>query len=41
MTPEKILKSVFGYEKFRPLQKEIIDNVLNKKDTLAIMPTGG
>lgn len=41
MTPEKILKSVFGYDKFRPLQKEIIENVLNKKDTLAVMPTGG
>lgn len=41
MTPEKILKSIFGYDSFRPLQKEIITNVLNKKDTLAIMPTGG
>lgn len=41
MTPEKILKSYFGYDKFRPLQKEIIENVLNGKDTLAIMPTGG
>lgn len=39
--PEKILKSVFGYNYFRPLQKDIINNVLNKIDTLAIMPTGG
>ncbi len=40
-TPASILKDVFGYDHFRPLQQEIITNVLNKKDTLAIMPTGG
>lgn len=40
-TPEYVLKTVFGYDDFRLLQKNIIDNVLNKKDTLAIMPTGG
>lgn len=40
-TPASILKNVFGYNHFRPLQQEIIANVLNKKDTLAIMPTGG
>lgn len=39
--PEKILKSIFGYKKFRPLQKEIIQNVLDGRDTLAILPTGG
>ena len=39
--PERVLKTVFGYDSFRPLQKEIISNVLNGKDTLAIMPTGG
>jgi ATP-dependent DNA helicase RecQ len=36
-----ILKKVFGYDEFRVLQKEIIENVLNRKDTLVIMPTGG
>jgi ATP-dependent DNA helicase RecQ len=36
-----ILKSVFGYEEFRPLQQEIIENVLKRKDSLVIMPTGG
>ena len=39
--PELVLKTVFGYDNFRPLQKDIIKNVLNGKDTLAIMPTGG
>lgn len=40
-TPEQILKSVFGYDKFRPGQKEIIQNILEGRDTLAVMPTGG
>jgi ATP-dependent DNA helicase RecQ len=40
-TPEKILKDIFGYDTFRPLQREVIENVLNKRDSLAVMPTGG
>jgi len=38
---KRILKQVFGYDEFRPLQAEIIANVLNRRDTLVIMPTGG
>ena len=40
-TPESILKETFGYDTFRPLQREVIENVLARRDTLAIMPTGG
>ena len=39
--PERVLKAVFGYDFFRPFQKEIIASVLAGKDTLAVMPTGG
>ena len=38
---EGILNKIFGYRSFRPLQKEVIQNVVSRKDTLVIMPTGG
>jgi len=36
-----ILQKYWGYEKFRPLQEDIINAILEKKDVLALMPTGG
>ncbi|MCE1188652.1 MAG: DNA helicase RecQ [Ignavibacteria bacterium] len=37
----KVLKEIFGYNSFRSLQHEIIETVLNKRDSLVVMPTGG
>ena len=38
--PKILLKKYWGHDEFRPLQEKIIDNVLSKKDSLVIMPTG-
>lgn len=40
-TSASILKETFGYDTFRPLQREVIENVMARRDTLAVMPTGG
>lgn len=41
MTESAILRQYWGHESFRPLQLEIIQAVLQGKDTLALLPTGG
>ncbi|NLZ72578.1 MAG: ATP-dependent DNA helicase RecQ, partial [Bacteroidales bacterium] len=38
---KKTLKKYFGFNSFRPFQKEIIERLVEKKDALVIMPTGG
>ena len=37
----RVLRDVFGYREFRPGQAEVISAVLDGRDTLAVMPTGG
>lgn len=39
--PETVLRNVFGYEQFRPLQGDIIREVVAGRNALVLMPTGG
>ncbi len=41
MVARELLKQYWGYDAFRPLQEEIINAVLDGKDILALLPTGG
>ena len=36
----EVLNNLFGYSQYRDGQKEIIENIFNNNNTLAIMPTG-
>ncbi len=40
-SPEEILRKHWGYDSFRPLQRDIIDSVLAGRDTIGLLPTGG
>lgn len=40
-SPKHILKTYWGFDSFRPLQEDSIQSVLNGKDTIALLPTGG
>ncbi|MGI8865368.1 MAG: RecQ family ATP-dependent DNA helicase, partial [Rubrobacteraceae bacterium] len=39
--PLNVLKDIFGFDSFRPGQEDVIQAVLEGRDTLAVMPTGG
>lgn len=41
LTVRQILQQFWGYPAFRPMQEEIVQMVLNRQDTLVLMPTGG
>lgn len=40
-TPTEILAKYFGYKTFRPLQETVVNSIINGKDCLVLMPTGG
>lgn len=39
--PKQILEEYWGYQQFLPMQEEVISTVLNGRDTIALLPTGG
>ena len=40
-TPAEILQNIFGHEEFRSLQEDIIKHILDGRDALIVLPTGG
>ena len=40
MQPETVLKTWFGYDAFRPGQRDVVDTILGGRDCLALLPTG-
>lgn len=38
---KSILRQVFGYDDFLPLQEDVIVHLMDRKDALVVMPTGG
>lgn len=40
-TPRQVLKTVYGYDRFRPKQEEIVERLVRGENALLIMPTGG
>ncbi len=41
MNPEQALRKFFGFDAFRLGQDRVIEAILEKRDTLVVMPTGG
>lgn len=41
MTPLDVLRDTFGYKSFRPMQEDVIETILEGRDCLVLMPTGG